>query len=500
MVIRAPTARPRNRARIERCGAADECEDRTSSAVRGAEWRSVTMRGEPRRARFRPLAGGIVGRKVAAHGIYERGFGGLAPRNRVALIALALASCRDVLGIESRSEGPPPIALPSDCMECVASACPEMERDCASEAACRSWATCIADHFDDPAGRAGCGEAPAYVVVDEMETCLRSPCQDACVGTRGLFEGQGEACATCMAGACQSRTSDCLADRQCERTVDAAIGSPDEIDPPRMIPFSQALSTRPLEYALYDCASSHCGEACRLNGTNLDCLSSYAWPEPRSGSANIELFVKAARSASVLEPVAGALIELCDDDFGACVPIASGQTDATGSVGLQIGIASVSGYRGFVRVSDGTSGVELFPTHVYRARPIASDQRYGQYVPTRAFAETVLEAVGQDPSLGVLGVEFLDCANEFVPGMKIRLPPEAANGPVIYPNGNVTGDSGVIVYNVQPGCQELVGELDGKVTHRARVVVAPGTFTVTYVNPLSDPEDLGAICDPSLPW
>lgn len=303
-----------------------------------------------------------------------------------------------------------------------------------------------------------------------------------------------------MAGACASRTAECIADRRCEETVFAAIGDPARIDPPRTIPFSQALRSRPLELALEECAVSHCGEPCRLDGTNLDCLSSYAWPEPPSGSVDIEFFVKAVQSASVLEPIAGALIELCDDDFGECAPLASGHTDATGSVALQLGVAPVIGYRGFVRVSDGTSGVELFPTRVYRARPIASSQRYGQYVPTRAFADTVLGVVGQDPSLGILGVEFLDCANEFVPGMKIRLPPGAAAGPVVYPNGDVTGDSGVAVYNVQPGCQELVGELDGKVTHRARVVVAPGTFTVTYVDPLSDPEDLGAICAPVFPW
>ncbi len=58
----------------------------------------------------------------------------------------------------------------------------------------------------------------------------------------------------------------------------------------------------------------------------------------------------------------------------------------------------------------------------------------------------------------------------------------------------------MFVFNLQPGCHELVGRLDEITTHRARVVVPAGVLAVTYVSPLGDPEELGAICEPLFPW
>lgn len=49
-----------------------------------------------------------------------------------ALAALALAiGCRDVLGIETRTEGPPLITLPDRCSDCAA------DPDCAARGVCR---------------------------------------------------------------------------------------------------------------------------------------------------------------------------------------------------------------------------------------------------------------------------------------------------------------------------------------------------------------------------
>lgn len=157
-----------------------------------------------------------------------------------------------------------------------------------------------------------------------------------------------------------------------------------------------------------------------------------------------------------------------------------------------------------MRIRDGASGFELLPTNVYRARPVSTDQRYGQYLFTRELVDqaAMLLQTSIKPELGHLGAVFLDCANEFVPGMKIQLPEAALKGTATtYGFGNdVTADGGVIVLNVQPGCHELEGTLDGVVTHRARVFVEPGALSVTYVNPIDEVGDLGIICEPTFPW
>jgi hypothetical protein len=427
----------------------------------------------------------------------------LEPKQTCSLALLLIAGCRDVIGVETRSEGPPLLALPEACFACAEESCSRLERACAADAGCATVAACVTSRVDDPAARVGCEEGLLPAAYFALDACLRAACRSACFGDRGLFARHEVACESCMNDSCSDSMADCIADRTCERTALVAVGDPGEIDPPRSLPLTEALNARPLEQAIDNCAVTHCAEPCRFDGTNLDCKSAYQWPQPQSSVVDVEFYVSAVQSFSVIEPVGGALVDFCEDGFDACVPSASGTTDPTGAVTVELAIAPLTGYRGYVRVSDGSSGAELYPTHVYLAHPITTALRYGQYVPTRDFAELVAKVApgGQDPALGALGVIFLDCANNFVPGMKIELPSGALDGAtVLYPTGDVTGDSGVFAFNLQPGCHELVGRLDGEITHRARVVVPAGVLAVTYVSPLSDPEDLGAICEPMFRW
>lgn len=60
-----------------------------------------------------------------------RGTGGVATLVLAGLVGAA--GCRDILGIDTRSEGPPPLALGEACGACVEAGCADAERACAAD-------------------------------------------------------------------------------------------------------------------------------------------------------------------------------------------------------------------------------------------------------------------------------------------------------------------------------------------------------------------------------
>lgn len=130
------------------------------------------------------------------------------------------------------------------------------------------------------------------------------------LGSKGFFAGYEPECQDCANQACLDEMAGCVADRECEATVHRAIGDPDTIDPPGTLGFSQALSDRP-EFALKECAFNACAEPCGLDGTNLHCLSGYAWPEPQQTDAMIEFFVQVYSPTLDLEPLPEAAVDFC---------------------------------------------------------------------------------------------------------------------------------------------------------------------------------------------
>ncbi len=437
----------------------------------------------------------------------------MASRFATALLAIAglacATSCRDILGIETRAEGPSLLALGETCGACVDETCPDAERACAADPACGTLVECLsAAGVDAVEGRQQCAaehpegrESPGYAA---MDACLRGGCQASCFGSKGFFARHEAKCESCANEACLPEMAGCVADRACEANVHRAVGDPDAIDPPGALAFTNAFAGRP-EFALDLCAASECAKACRLDGNNLDCLSNYAWPEPQSTQVTVEFAAQVRPFPGFESALARASVDFCGDPLEACSsPLFSATSDAEGIVRAPLIVPELSGFRGYVQVRDGASGHELFPTRVLRARPVSADQRYGQIVPTVLNADQVEVALGItiDPARGHLGAVFLDCANKFVPGMKIELPEAALQGATItYGAGSdVTLEEGVMVLNVQPGCHEFVGTLDGVEKHRALTFVEAGTLSVTYLNPIDEVGDLGVICEPMFSW
>jgi len=415
--------------------------------------------------------------------------GGLA----LALLTPPLMSaCRQVLGVEQRNDGPPLLSLGEACDACVASACDDAERACAGEPACVKLVQCMTGAgLDRPIERVACATehaegltASSFGAIDE---CLRVDCQDACLARDGFFAGKKQApeaaypdeCHSCMTDHCLKEMSACVADADCEKSAVAALGEPAEINPATMGALT-TLRERVAEYDLGVCV-----------GANSD------------GDAG------ACGEPLQPEPVAGFRLDACGGSVTTfpCEPIKTFETQADGFASGSLPLAPLLGFRGYLRVTEGASLVQMDPVHVFAGGPVTGDGRGGNVV----FPENVIKRPVDEgnrccagPGTGHAHPAVLDCSTRFARGIEARRPAKALIGATPqYVNGaSATVSSGiVIVWNTVPGCYDVGGTRDdgsGPVeTHRMRITVVPGVTTWAYLSPKNDsPEDVVHPCEP----
>ncbi len=413
--------------------------------------------------------------------------------------------CREVVGIETRGEGPPLLALPEGCLACVESACPEPERACAADPDCALLAACVAGEPDDPAGRAACEQASPAAASNAsylaLDACMRAPCQDDCTGIKGLLAGRSADCDTCLATACEPEYRACIADRSCERTVSSAYTGP--MTPPKAISVDNApgIAGAPLR-ALDDCLGVEaCTPACGIDGSDFSCVSEFEWPGAEQSSASLDALVLLTDLLSAT-PLSEVVVQACEPHSLPCVPVSTATTDASGVASLPIAIPiQPYPFRGYASLVDPSPTPRFLPTSVFFGRPVYASTWGSMNV----FAEPTLDLVagvaGTSPVAGrgqVLTL-FLDCNGRLADGVTLtpNTQVEFDERTVIdYPGGPPTKDGLVLLLNVVPGCHDLSGVVGVEETHRARVPVAPGVITVAFVYPKSTQDDLDSVCIP----
>jgi len=423
----------------------------------------------------------------------------------LAIATLAFLACRQVIGIEPREEGDPPVRLGEACGACVASECDAAERACAADEKCAAAAECLAGAgLDNPTGRIAClsehAQASITPALRALDQCMRSPCQDVCYGRAGYFAAYGEECVGCTETECGDSMAACVRDPHCESlAVDAlADGS---IAPPALGRlFNAPGDAGQEERGMSDC-SFNCNERCGFDGRDLACLGAYAWPlEVESGEASLELEVKAVVDSTLeVISVPGATCELCA--FAPCEVVASATADASGIGHISTKLNYPQGFRGFARLTGELDGEPLVPTHAF-VYPVLEGARGGAILLGRTFFEqlTTLNAGGAIPGKAHLFINVLDCRLRRAPGITLRLPPDkTSDASITYLNGEgATSDDGVVfVWNVDPGCYDLVGASDGVETHRMRVQAEPDVVSGIFLVPKADPPDQGSSCAPN---
>ncbi len=420
------------------------------------------------------------------------------------LTTLAFVACRQVLGIESREEGAPPIPLGEACGACVATACDAAERACAADPKCVEAAACLAGAgLDNPTGRIAClsehAQASIKPALRALDQCMRSPCQDACYGRAGYFAAYGDDCVGCTETECGDQMAECVRDPHCEGLAVDALADPRSVDPPALGRLLNAPGDAGEEERGMSECSFQCNERCGFDGKDLSCLGSYAWPlEVESGDASLELDVSAIVDTSgITVPVPGATYELCAS--APCEVVASTTTDASGFGRVYTRLPYPQGFRGFGRLSGELGGEPLVTTHFF-AYPILAGARGSAILVGRTvFEQAAAFAGGAIPGKAHLYIAALDCRARRAPNIVLELPPEkSADATLLYLNGEgATSDDGVVyIWNAEPGCYDIVGTSNGVETHRMRVQAEPDVVSEVFLVPKADPPDQGSSCTP----
>ncbi len=415
--------------------------------------------------------------------------------------------CREVIGIETRSEGPPLLALPEACRACVESACPELERACAGDPDCASLAACVAGKPDDPAGRAACEQAApgaassaAFLALD---TCVRAPCQDDCTGIKGLLAGRSADCDTCLATACEPEYRACIAERACERTVTSAYTGP--MTPPKAISVDNApgIEGRPLR-DLEDCLGAEsCRPACSFGGTDFACTGEFEWPAAEAPSAELDTVVYLVDSRGTKQPVGGATHQVCEPLSRPCSPLKSTPTDAQGLATVTIPLLNPEPFRGYFHVFDPSPAPSILPMNGFVGRPFYAST-WGEVV---VFNQRALDFValtaGTSPVEGLaqIVVLFLDCNGRPAIGVEVESDPslivEAQTKVHYHPQGGPPTATGFFyVLNAAPGCHELRGFVGADEIYRTRIDAQADVVTAAVAFPRSASDDPGYVCTP----
>ncbi len=431
----------------------------------------------------------------------------MRPRLRLLAAAAVVAlGCRQVLGIETRTEGDAPLELGDACGSCVVAQCEPAERACAADPACAKAAECMAlAGVDNPLGRKACTlehvAGATTAAFETLDACMRAPCQGPCYGRGGLYEAYSTDCQACMATSCGDAMGACVADARCEELAVDAFGDPTRIAPPEVHRFRKSPGVEGIEERLLDECLNGCLQACGLDGRNLDCVSAYAWPTKVAETALLEMVVSVLlNAAGATDPLPGALVEFCAPLTDGCAAVASAVTDASGLAGATLAMPSLIGFRGYLRITGTLQGMPTYPVH-FQVYPLLEGARGS----TSTFPTPILETAGQLIAGGILpgrahlDIVLPDCSLRRAPGLVIELPPGALEGATVYySGGDATSDDGeVVVFNAMPGCYDVVVRtVEGVETHRMRIHAAPDVATVAYLFPKADPPDVGRVCTP----
>jgi hypothetical protein len=232
-----------------------------------------------------------------------------------------------------------------------------------------------------------------------------------------------------------------------------------------------------------------CAVACGV-GTDWACAGHLSWPIPQSSSVALT-FV--ATDYVSLVGVPGASVSVCSPADVACAaPLASAQTDATGTAVLTVSNAHTPGGLGldaYLQITDPS----FVPTLFYWGFPLGTSRWTvrGELL-TPAEQQSLLASihVTLDPNRGQIDAQVVDCAFHPAPGVGVSIDVADSETKVIYGlPGNATATStdqtGLVSFlDVPPGSVQLTATArsQGAPVSRISIQVRAGWITdVTMV-------------------
>jgi hypothetical protein len=413
-------------------------------------------------------------------------------------------ACRQVVGIQD-GVGDPTNAcgLPygtNACAECIATSCCSESAACSADPTCVPTESCLGNCKGDPACRSQCvidfpsGTAAS---VAPLSACIASKCEGECnLACGGLA---GSETPPDAAAACQSclTTSACAPAEACASSIDCAAA------------FQQCALACPTWDCAETCRAAHgaavtagsspdagpwtsfvqewsgpCGTAC-ASGGYWSCVGHVGWPAPKSPAVTVAYtgfeYVSHA-------PVASLNVSVCNPlDLACATPLASGQTNATGTVVLKLQNPPDSnglGLNGYFQVT--SPDKTYMPNIVYWGYPMSEANNplpmdaYGLNI-TTIEDEQLAAALGVtvDATRGQVFVNVEDCLFNPAPGVQVTIDNQDPAIREFYGIGNLmptaTDRTGVAIFtNVPVGNVNLtatpvaIGAPSSKVTVQVR--------------------------------
>jgi hypothetical protein len=331
-----------------------------------------------------------------------------APRRVIAgaTLALALASCRQILGIGD--PGPPLVCEPPAfaepfCDTCLRGACCAEIAACQGEPRCEALLACLAACADD-ACRGACesaqklGESSAALLACLSARC-DEPCGLVCGGAGAPITGCLPCGASCCAEGAKARADlDYQRLRACRDACAEGDGACAE----------RCRNEHAGGADLEDHARVCVAEACKIDA-DWSCVG---WVPPRAGSAKQITLTLTVKEPEKLAAIAGVQVKACAIGDLACTsPIAvAPPTDFAGRASLTVPLSPLNGsdaYAGAIELTHPSYVDEL----VYLVPPAYADTQILAYMPSVAqLAEVAASgAVTLSPQRGHLLVGMVDC-------------------------------------------------------------------------------------------
>jgi hypothetical protein len=339
----------------------------------------------------------------------ERGLVGVAA-------SLALVGCDLLLGTDEYAIGSGALARPSyastDCGECVAEQCEDLETDCLEDSVgddnCALLHGCTAAcERNDVRCRGQClSEHPiARKRFEALDVCRHEQCTAACIGFRGFGTFLGEQCDQCLyeSKVCADLSATCAKERNCDWLLScvATAKTPSPNDVSICVNAEADIDTA---YKLLLCMGN-CSEACGA-GKNWGCVNKFDYGSyPGSGRIPYGLRVYQFGEADP-PPVNDVQVQACDtlgcgDSFSV----------QAGRVALELPLRNSSQFDGHVLFTGATNGVPIITTRFYAGRPIT---RYEPFLDgTHVVPEALLDGLGPIAQVtGAVGFAAQDCLRQ----------------------------------------------------------------------------------------
>jgi hypothetical protein len=417
---------------------------------------------------------------------------------RGVVVAIALASCRQIVGIQDEpptgSVTPPGsddastgdvCSVDGDaCTSCLGASCCAQLTACDGEVTCKQSLDCMSRcGAGDEACSAACVQSidgPLAAALSCRAQSCATECGVSCGGILGalypdLLAGSPD-CASCAtAQACTDLTT-CAASTSCVSYAACAHRNCVPLDRACASTCQYALGPTPAGDALLSALKTHCTTECRL-GSNFDCVGKRAWPvgvidSTVTFSTHFSDLVGAKTLAGVLVKACPLADPACATEWDHATTDSTGYARVSGRL-TQQGNGNAGVFHGYVDLSGGG----VYPTVAILFPPLAGslagDADYTPYL-AEVFATadvTLLTSalpVSLDPARGHVAVSALDCLQVPAPGVSFEITPADGETLVAYSRNGLPSLQATATDAT--GTAAILNVSSGPITVSARVV------------------------------